>query len=79
MSGPGNKTVKNDLNHLSPAAYRAQLGQVIEDLINAHNDLRAQFVALLAHLDTANVAGIGNGNAAAYGPTVSAVTSIENR
>lgn len=47
------------LNRCMPAAHDVQLGQVLADLIGQHN-------ALLAHLDSANVAGVGNGNVAAY-------------
>lgn len=55
------------LNRCMPAAHDVQLGQVIADLITQHN-------ALLVHLDTANVAGVGNGNAAAY-----SVTDLDKR
>jgi hypothetical protein len=57
--------IKDELNRSMNAAARARLGDVIYDLINQHN-------ALLAHLDTANVTGIGNANAATYSVTTPA-------
>lgn len=48
------------LDHMAPATHYAQLGQTQLDII-------ASFNALLAKLDTANVAGIGNNNAATLG------------
>jgi hypothetical protein len=59
-----------------------QLGTLLFDLIAAHNQLeadhntlRTQYEALLAHLDTADVAGIGNANAATYGTAASTATA----
>jgi hypothetical protein len=78
------KTLKARLNRMSPAAHEAHLGDVIEDLITnynalqaSHADLLTKYAALLAHLDTANVAGIGNTNAATYGSTVTNGVAIK--
>ena len=60
---------RSELNKVTRATERAALGNVIYDLIAGYNDLSAKHVALLAHLDTADVAGIGNGNTAAFSPT----------
>jgi hypothetical protein len=67
------------LNALAPDLL---LGNLLLDVITAHNKLVAdhdslvdQHNALLAHLDTANAAGIGNGNAAAYGATQSGASA----
>ena len=63
------------LDHSMPAARETKLGMTLDQMIADHNALRADYVAfqakfaaLLAHLDTANVAGIGNANAATYAP-----------
>ena len=67
-----------DLNRLSPAAADADLGQVLADLIAAHNDLRAKYVALLAKLDAD--AGVTDTNyAATISPAVAAVGSLSSR
>jgi hypothetical protein len=57
-----------------------QLGTLLFDLIAAHNQLeadhntlRTQYEALLAHLDTADVAG--NANATTYGTAASTATA----
>ena len=67
------------LDHCMPAAREAKLGMTLDQMITDHNALRADYVALeakfaalLAHLDTANVAGIGNANAATYTPAAAA-------
>jgi hypothetical protein len=52
-----------------PAANHAMLGTTIYNLINSYNVLEGKYQALLTHLDTANVAGIGNANVATYGDT----------
>ena len=80
---------QSELNGMNPAARDAALGDVCNDLITNYNALQASFAALqakyellLAHLDTANVAGIGNANAATYGaPAITAVqiTELEDR
>lgn len=77
-------TLIKRLNNLTPGAKSAKLGQVIEDLIvnyNAlqasHADLLTKYAALLAHLDTANVAGIGNANVATYGSAVASGAAIK--
>ena len=45
------QTRQDHLNKMAPAAYRAKLGDVVEDLITQHN-------ALLAALTAANIAGL---------------------
>lgn len=77
------KLSQDHLNRMNPAAHGARLGDVQNDLITNYNLLQASFAALqakygllLAHLDTANVAGIGNGNAAAYGVPATAAAAI---
>jgi len=77
-------TLQEQLNRLAPAARDAHLGDVIEDLITNYNLLQASYVALgtkyaalLAHLDTANVAGIGNTNVATYGVAATTAAAIE--
>ena len=68
-TGPNNVgtgDVVHELDHAMPAMSHAQMGTLIDDLITKYNNLVAQYNALLAHLDTANVAGIGNTNAANY-------------
>lgn len=76
-------TLINRLNGCMPIANEVQLGQVLEDLIVNYNALQASYAGLvtkyellLAHLDTANVAGIGNANAATYGVPVTAAAQI---
>ncbi|SAK98716.1 hypothetical protein AWB80_07575 [Caballeronia pedi] len=76
--------LKERLNRMSPAAHDARLGDVIEDLITNYNkmqasfaDLKTKYANLLAHLDTANVAGIGNTNASTYGSAVVSGVSIK--
>ena len=66
MAEAGLMSHRDRLNRLNPVAAKAKLGDVIYDLIAAHNALAAQYNTLLAHLDTANVAGIGAANAATY-------------
>lgn len=43
--GTGNP--KHDLNHMSPAANNARLGDRIDDLITQHNLLAAKFNSLM--------------------------------
>lgn len=57
MSNNGTGNVQDELNRCMPAAKHAQLGDVLNDLITQHN-------ALLAKLDTANLAGMGTNNVA---------------
>ncbi len=59
-----------------------KLGNLLFDLIAAHNQLKAdhnalqaQYAALLAHLDTADVAGIGNANVATFGAAASTASA----
>lgn len=61
--------VQHNLNHMNPASFDAALGDCIYGLINAYNDLAEKYAALLAHLDAANVANIGNTNGASFGPS----------
>ncbi|HEX7906769.1 MAG TPA: hypothetical protein VF534_01570 [Paraburkholderia sp.] len=77
-------TLIKRLNNLTPGAKSAQLGQVIEDLLvnyNAlqasHADLLTKYTALLAHMDTANVAGLGAAHSATYGSTVTNGVAIK--
>lgn len=61
---PLNKTkLINQLNLVAQPCKDAKLGNVLDDLITAHN-------ALCAHLDAGNVTGIGNANVANYGVKV---------
>jgi len=64
----GNLNHRARLNDMNPAAARAYLGDCLFDLLNAYNDLSIKYQALLAHVDTANVAGLGAANAATFGP-----------
>lgn len=72
------KNVQDELNRSMPAAKDAALGDVLNDLITQHNALVVKYQALLAHLDVANVTGIGNANVATYGVTAS-VTPLQSR
>ena len=65
----GFRNLQDELNRMTPAAHYASLGDVVYDLINMVNQQAAKINELLAHLDTANVTGIGNANAATYGIT----------
>jgi hypothetical protein len=67
-------TIQKQINSSLPIAKKAHLGDVVYDLLNAyntlvaaHNTLATAYNNLLAHLDTANVAGIGNANTSSYG------------
>lgn len=77
-SGLTETTLVSRLNRMNPAAHEASLGDVTEDLITQINALTAKYNALLAHLDTANVTGIGNANASTYGVT-STVKTLSQR
>ena len=79
MASKARTVLQKKLNNATPGAREALLGDVIYDLVNAHNDLRAKYLALLAHVDAGNVTGIGNGNTAAYSPTLPAVLLPEAR
>ena len=69
---------KARLNNMTPAAQRAALGDVVYDLINAFNDLRAKHVLLTAKLDAD--AGVTDTNYTALtNPSVVAVVLPENR
>ncbi len=70
MSQEAGPTINHQyrLNHFTPAAHDAHLGDLVYDLTNQLNALTAAYLALLAHMDTANVAGLGNANVATYSP-----------
>lgn len=51
---------RDQLNRMGPAAAHAHLGSVVYDLITNLN-------ALCAHLDAANVTGLGTANLATFG------------
>ena len=63
--------LQHRLNHETPAAANAHLGDVIYDLINNYNALNTKYLALLAHMDAANVSGLGNAHVTTYGGTSS--------
>jgi hypothetical protein len=78
------KDIVSELNRMTPAARDAHLGQVVEDLLTNYNALQATFATLqskyallLAHLDTANVTGIGAANASTYGVTATSAVQIK--
>ena len=72
--GKTDTVIQAELNtRAGPVERDAHMGDVLYDTLNAVNSLLTQFKALLAHLDTANVTGIGNANAATYAPVTSAV------
>lgn len=70
------------LNDSVPTMSDVKLGNLLFAMMAAHNQfkadfnaLKAKYAALLAHLDTANVAGTGNGNAAAFGAATSTASA----
>lgn len=65
---------QDELNRCMPIAERALLGTWLYELTQSFNALEAKYNALLAHLDTGNVTGIGNTNAATYGYTTTVPT-----
>jgi hypothetical protein len=70
IHNPTNTTdamIQDALDGAGPAAQAAKLGTTLYNLIAAYNGLEAKYLALLAHLDAANVTGIGNANVATYG------------
>lgn len=89
MFTPAASQNQRELNGMNPASRDARLGDVCNDLITNYNILQASFVALqakyallLAHLDTANVTGIGAANVATYGAPATAakpITTLEAR
>lgn len=66
-----------ELDHMAPAANHAALGSTLQDVINGFNDLRTQYVALLAKLDAAAVAG--GTNAAQCSPSLPEVAALGAR
>jgi hypothetical protein len=66
------------LNALAPEAGDVRLGTLLVAMINAHNQLqadhntlRAQYQALIAHMDAGNVTGLGNAHVANYSAAAS--------
>lgn len=72
------KKRQTQLNHSMPVAAKVKLGDVLADLIAAHNDLKAQYLALVAKLDAD--AGVTDTNyAATVSPTLGSVADLESR
>jgi hypothetical protein len=74
-------TLLHRLDKMNPVAKEVKLGHLLEDVLVNYNALQvtcaalqAKYELLLAHLDTANVAGIGAANVATYG--VAATTAV---
>jgi hypothetical protein len=70
------------LNSLAPEAGDLKLGNLLMAIIAAHNQLqtdhntiRAQYQALIAHMDAANVAALGNQHVANYSAAASAASA----
>jgi hypothetical protein len=63
MSNNGTGNVQDELNRCMPAAAHGKLGDVLNDLLTAYNDLAAKHNALLAKLDAD--AGVADTNYAA--------------
>lgn len=79
---PSPWTPKGKLNNIAPGAKEVGLGDIIDDLITAHNDLVAKYNALCAKLDTAGgtVAGLGTNYASTVGaPAGDTVTVLASR
>lgn len=76
---PSPWTPQQKINRMTPAAADVGLGDTVEEIITKFNALQASFQSLLAHLDTANVTGIGNQNAANYGNSLVAVTDLNSK
>lgn len=66
------------INTMTPGASMAGLGSLIRSLYDRLQQQETQYNALLAHLDTANVAGIGNANAATFGIATTVNCSEQN-
>jgi hypothetical protein len=71
------------LNALAPEAGDVRLGTLLVAMINAHNQLqtdhntlRAQYQALIAHMDAGNVTGLGNQHVANYSAAASAASAL---
>ena len=84
MAEAGYVNHQDQLNRMAPAAARAKLGDQVYDLTNrlnalgaAYADLAGKFNALMAALDTANVAGIGNANAATFDATTTTFVAVK--
>jgi hypothetical protein len=67
MLSKGSGNPKHDLNHMSPAAANAKLGDRLDDLITQHNLVVAKLNALLAALVAASGASV---------PAITAVTAL---
>jgi len=70
------------LNNLAPEAGDLKLGNLLTAIITAHNQLqadhntlRAQYQALLAHVDAGNVTGLGNAHVANYSAAASVASA----
>jgi len=74
------RDVQDQLNRAQPIFKHVGLGDILNDLITQLNAVTAKYNALLAHVDTANVAGIGNTNVATYGVSgPAALTALSKR
>jgi hypothetical protein len=76
--------IQSALTKSHPAASKAKLGDVVYDLLAQNNALVADLAAfrvqhnlLLAHLDVANVTGIGAANAATYGAAAATAVVVK--
>jgi hypothetical protein len=70
------------LNALAPEAGDLKLGNLLTAMISSHNQLisdhnalQTKYVALLAHMDSANVAALGTAHAATYGAAASTASA----
>ena len=73
MPEAGNVNYVHELDHAMPVFGRLKFGATLQDIITQFNLLVVQHLslvtehnALLAHLDTAAVTGIGTANVATY-------------
>lgn len=78
-------TNQRKLNHSSPAASKAKLGDTVADLVAQVNALSSQLAALTtkynatqAKLDAANVAGMGTNNVATNGVPAFTATTVKD-
>jgi hypothetical protein len=58
---------KSHLDKISPGSFDAELGTWLYEISAQLTDLQAKHNALLARLDSANLAGMGTTNVAAFG------------
>jgi hypothetical protein len=73
------KPRQSAINKLSTATSRAKLGDVVADLVKQLNTLTTKYNALLAKMDTANVTGLSNNNAAQCGAPATPIVDMESR